>query len=1105
MAQITLKYQKNQSHEIRVEDLKIEKDNNKWTVKEEVQTTSFFLEEYKEAIEMVNAIIALCKGKKEEGDRKDGTNRENDSINNRILFVGQRGTGKTSAMTSFAKGLDDAEIGNNKAFYFKHLPMIDPSNFDNNTNILLTVITMMFSEAKELMKENRNDEDIISRRESLLKQFDEVFKSLKAITGSDKPMFTLEGLNEKSRALQMRTGMHNLVKCYIEFYNKVKETNISYLVLLIDDIDMTVSHVPEMLEQLRKYLDLDNLLILMSANLGQLYNEMREHYSKAFKETLNDRNQALSIDVEDLANKYLLKLFPTSRRIRVEHNVNQLLNTLLEIEEDRPKYYNIKLSEVEGAVSNISEREDKRFEGKLGQNVIMEKNPDGKKHNNAKRLQNVILSLIWKKTRLLFAPKDTENVLHPIIPTNLRELMQFLDMLTSLKEVKDSDVEKAPGANPKLFWDLAAYNNCKDNLGKFKSYILHNWIPNHLSVEEELVFENIPTDITEINKHLINAINMIGTNHKKDMMSREVGLDIIERNAENVYIDRDIYTMVSPNDPKFVKANKISDIFNQPSNYSYGDLLLMIDKYETYFESGDDRKFTDAIKIYYTILLFETMFFDSKDVIYQKKNSIDDYELIPIQKLIGGTVYYPNYFEIIKDKYFNQKGPSFDAKRAFYHKLPVDEGKNVGENYPFYAVLYYGDIRPDRYDTKHIYDTTFDNDANIDGTDYVTFDILSILSNMLNPWHTYFRANNKVKDESNEWKNKIEGGETNIESWRNFCKISQAKDKNENTKNDDSDIFIPNSILPFYSVDMMLNYLKESYEVSMIIGKAKYPESLYKEFEKTKIHGRNYLFSKMQTSNNMSAGDKEPEIKSGLIELLKELRIVIIKEYICSLIDNLNLDESKRKRIKTQLSENNNNALKEEIDKLSNPEKAEIKKWIKKCDSSETDINKLLIDMPQEYLPLLEKYIELLALLLEVKLPDKDNKSEDIANYYLNNVISLLLDKYPESQKERDTLIKELHKYFTPSEIFKHLVESLWDNKLTEILIRSNIQQKVRDNDSVDNYYIKLWEKTKRLIDIADDNATDIYLSIFNKAAGIFITTPDNHKNHMKEAGMEIE
>ena len=150
-----------------------------------------------------------------------------------------------------------------------------------------------------------------------------------------------------------------------------------------------------------------------------------------------------------------------------------------------------------------------------------------------------------------------------------------------------------------------------------------------------------PADITEINKHLINSINVIGTRHKNRLMSRQVDLYMIERNAENINIDRDIYTMVSPNDPKFVKANKISDIFNQPSNYSYGDLLLMIDKYETYFESEEDRKFTDAIKIYYSILLFETMFFKSKNVNYDF-NDETKYPTIPIQRLIGGNVYYPN-------------------------------------------------------------------------------------------------------------------------------------------------------------------------------------------------------------------------------------------------------------------------------------------------------------------------------------------------------------------------------------------------------------------------------------------------------------------------------
>lgn len=1001
MATITLKYQKNQSHEIRVEDLKIGKVNNKWTVKEEASTASFFMEEYKEAIEMVNAIIALCDSKKEDGKRNGSTKKESESINNRILFVGQRGTGKTSAMTSFSKGLDDAEIDNHKALFFKSLPMIDPSNFDNNTNILLTVITMMFSEAKELMKENGNNEDIISTRESLLKQFDEAFKSLKAITGSDRPMFTLEGLNEKSRALQMRTGMHNLVKRYIEFYNKTRMTNIRYLVLLIDDIDMTVSHVPEMLEQLRKYLDLDNLLILMSANLGQLYNEMREHYSKAFKETLNDRNQALSIDVEDLANKYLLKLFPTSRRIRVEHLVSQLIGT------------NLKIIELVKEGNSTVEK-----------NLI---EPGG--------LQNVVLSLIWQKTRLLFVPKDAETMLHPIIPTNLRELMQFLDMLVSLDEVSYAD--------DKLFKNTKAYGYCEENIRKFKKYILHNWIPSHLSVEEELVFEHIPTDITEINKHLINSINVIGNQHRRELMSREVGLDVIERNAADVNIDRDIYTMVSLNDPKFVKANKISDIFNQPSNYSYGDLLLMIDKYETYFESEDNRKFTDAIKIYYSILLFETMFFESRGVKYKKptdNSSLDDL-LIPIQKLIGGTVYYPNYFEIITDKNFNQKGPSYDAKRAFYHKLPVKE-KTVGDKYPFFAVLYYGDIRPDRYDTNHIYDTTFDNNADIEGIKYVTFDILSILSNMLNPWHTFNRADGEVFH-LELWEDKIKG-------WSSNCVIT--KDGN-NEHVDANSIYIPNSILPFYSVDIMLNYLKHQYKATDIA--IEYPDEIT-----------------FNTKYNMLFEIDQESLRSCIREqydrLLSETEVLIInldQTEKDSIINDLIIPKGcklgkNRRRVETLIKQIKNLKLfiseKDPINDFWEITKEEMLRYVVDDKNKELMISN--IDILKE--------IHKCYSNASFGCVEAGFNGEAMVESFRNHINAVLLSRYKGSKKELNTLIKELQKYSTISEIYKHLVDVLWVNTNNEIIIHGKIQTKIRDNESVGNYYLKLWCETAKMLEI---------------------------------------
>lgn len=405
MNKYTLTYKKDKTQEIYIEE--IDNGNNE---------SLYFAQEYEMARRLIEEIVDLQGNKNGDKEWKEKRNRiKKYGCNNRILFTGQRGCGKTSVMRSLANYLSLGDNqrnnhqdnkGKNYDVKFSCLPMVDPSHFDNNNNILLTVITSMFSEAIRVMRANTAKGDD-AEREELLKQFENVFKSLDSIK-SELSSYTLESLNRKSDAEDLRDKMNKLVGQYLKYLNKGED---SRLVLLIDDIDMSVSHAPEMLEQLRKYLELDNLIILMSANLGQLSNEMREKYSSAFQYTLKDSNQALSIDVEDLATKYLLKLFPTSRRINVERHADQLLQTDLIISES-------------------------------GRELVKGE------------FQKVILSQIWSKTRLLFIPKDSENTLHPIIPTNLRDLEQFLDMLTELPDVNYKVDDKGV-----LFADKIAYEN----------------------------------------------------------------------------------------------------------------------------------------------------------------------------------------------------------------------------------------------------------------------------------------------------------------------------------------------------------------------------------------------------------------------------------------------------------------------------------------------------------------------------------------------------------------------------------------------------------------------------------------------------------------------
>lgn len=942
----------------------------------------YFFEEYQKSITIIKEIISdwPCLSKNTDPCQRMKCQWDNLSVNNRILFHGQRGSGKTSVTMSVAKSLEGHGIG---YATFKVLPIINPCYFDNDTNILKTILSNMFEMAKCIIRKEENDSQR-NEHEELLKQFEEVFRLLGCIELPNKEKHTLETLNEISKASGMREAMQELVNKFI----KILPCKAKYLVLVIDDVDMSVAYAATMLEQINKFLELDNLIILISANLDQLYNEMREHYSKAFEKTLGDENQSPSIDVEDLSSKYLLKLFPASRRINVERPVSKLLQTEL---------------------------------------IINDKNKGS--------LQKAVLSLIWDKTRLLYIPKDAENTLHPVIPTNLRELAQLINLLLGMEEVDTGRDEN----KQMLFADKRAYENCQRNINTFKNYFLNIWVPTHLSVDEEQVFLNIPSDITEINKHLINSINVIGTKNKKRLMSREVGLDMIVRNAEDVNIDRDIYTMVSPNDPRFVKANKISDIFNRPSNYSYGDLLLMIDKYETYFESEEDRRFSNAVKIYYSILLFETMFFKSNNVKYDKTEfaviKAKNEDVIPIQRLIGGTVYYPNYFEIITSKYFTQKGPSFDAKRAFYHKLEAKDKASIEKDCPLFSVLYYGDIRPDRYDTRHIFDTTYDGNADVDGTKYVTFDILSILNNMLNPWHTINRTNNV--GEYSIW-------EKNVKKWGDYCTIN---DENVDV------ITTPNSILPFYSVDMMLLILKKQFsdeyleeKVNEGDGRKKNYENLKAKYEvlKTKkeniINVRNILYA-----CKPEKGEKE----------------IIVKD------DVLNIKSSEC-QIELRRKDDQNDKGKYTVDE----------------NHIYIDCN-LFHNFKNILYPLLLCRSELIS-----KSPyfDVDSASERISfpDRFRDYCISLILSNYKGGIRGRDVLIKGLKKYYSPSEMYKYLVDQLWENDATEKLIRQTIQEEIRSDVTVMCYYKEL---LKLLTDslVIDETQKTVYDGIFRKACEAFV------------------
>ncbi|MCL1968909.1 MAG: hypothetical protein FWF65_05605 [Bacteroidetes bacterium] len=763
---------------------------------------TFFHEEYLKAYTIIENIKASYNASEKDNPNKTKNTHPIFLKNNIITFTGSRGTGKTSAMVSFGEYLASKKE-------FKVLDMIDPSHFVKNESILLNVLTLLFKSVKAQLK-NKNH---ISNE--LLKNFEKVFTSIKMMDESIPKESSLEYLDQLSDSLKLIENIKDLIEDSLKFFNEdvAPDSQSKYLVLMIDDLDVNVSHAPKMMEQIRKFLIHKNLIILLSANMDQLQFEMQEYYSKYFHKTFNVNSQTSDVckEVEDMATKYLLKLLPPLQRIHIGNSADRLMSSWLKITNGK---------------------------NKDNTDLIIEEN----------ELQKVILTLIWKKTRLIFIPR--KDTLHSIIPTNLRALNQFIRTLIDMKDVEEPKDDEENNEH-KIFRNKDEYDTIKENFFKFKDYILNVWIPSNLAFEEQRVFDNIPKDMLRINKHLIQSINVIGGKNKKRLIVKDVTMLKDERKEKNI-LDVDIYTFVSRNDPSFELANKISDVSNFPSNNSMGDILLLADKYKTYFESENENNFIEAIKIYYSLLLFETMFFDESS---QFTINYDPEKTTGIQRLIGGTLYFPHYFDIIKCKVYEERikqiekiwekikgGKDINSveelsqddqdkfkeelskkhfviptsnnnsigkylrgsgleERVFYHEYDTKEIKNKNESEDkLFFTLYYGDSRPARSYNRHIYDTTRKEEDN----KQVRFDILGLLVNILNPFHTLFRFYDNDEKKYGE-KSKIYKDE-----W--LCKINEK--------------LIPNILFPVYSVDLMLFYLREQVNFEEINGKVEEPKTL---------------------------------------------------------------------------------------------------------------------------------------------------------------------------------------------------------------------------------------------------------------------------------------
>lgn len=262
-----------------------------------------------------------------------------DFENNIIAFCGERGEGKSSAMISFTKAVyehdkqPDASIFDGldriKNAYFAEPIVIDPSMLDDVHNVLDIILATLYKKFQDHYKENNQSIDGY-KRERLLDLFQKVYQCISLINNQTQMLddeYDYEGnigkLSKLGQSTALKKKLQELIQTYIEVMsrNKEKSEKSGWLLIAIDDLDLCNRYAYKVAEQIRKYLVIPNVVIVMALKVEQLQLCVQENNHKDYERMLHRGQDISEIQTEiiNMSERYVAKLIPKSRRIYLPH------------------------------------------------------------------------------------------------------------------------------------------------------------------------------------------------------------------------------------------------------------------------------------------------------------------------------------------------------------------------------------------------------------------------------------------------------------------------------------------------------------------------------------------------------------------------------------------------------------------------------------------------------------------------------------------------------------------------------------------------------------------------------------------------------------------
>lgn len=268
----------------------------------------------------IEALIKPAETKRVSDDDEFSVIEKHDAI----AVFGGRGVGKTSFLRSLAGSYssEDSKV--------EVLPMIDPTLIEEKGHVFLLILSLIRQKVMCCLQENEcslntktyndrvNWEKCLDKLAKGLPSLDHVGGTFEDTSWQDDSYIMEQGLASVYSAHELQRNFRNVVKKALSIIND--KTEKKAFLLVFDDIDVSFLRGWPVLETIRKYLVIPEIITIISGN-AQLYSKairkvQWENFGKALlinEQTEEDKKEYREL-VSELEEQYMLKIFRADNR-----------------------------------------------------------------------------------------------------------------------------------------------------------------------------------------------------------------------------------------------------------------------------------------------------------------------------------------------------------------------------------------------------------------------------------------------------------------------------------------------------------------------------------------------------------------------------------------------------------------------------------------------------------------------------------------------------------------------------------------------------------------------------------------------------------------------